>query len=467
MTTPPGAQHGAPPAPDPLAAALGRAEAALQAGRLGEASGICNDVLQHHTEHAPALAMLGQIAARQSRVEQAIRLMERAVAHQPNIAVWHGALCVLYRFAYRPADALAAGMRAIQLAPNHVESLVSLSLAYVDMDDRQAATGCLLRALGVDPTHAEAHLALAQTLLAAGDMTPGWLEYEWRNHTQAGRAQLPRMTSAPWNGMAIPAGRILLVGDQGYGDTIQFARYIPLVAERCQEVLLGCSQEMRPLLADLPGVGRYFHRWDAIPGHAAHCRLSSLPFLFGTQLDTIPGPAPYLFADPARVAHWAARLDAALPTGAKRIGLAWAGRSSHPNDRRRSVRLSRLAPLRAIPGLAFVSLQKPVPATDAAAMADVLDVAAELKDFGETAALISNLDLVITVDTAMAHLAGALGRPVWTMLAKAADWRWLLERSDTPWYPTMRLFRQASPGAWDRLIDDVAAALSAHFSPAG
>jgi hypothetical protein len=262
--------------------------------------------------------------------------------------------------------------------------------------------------------------------------------------------------------MRIPTGRLLLVGDQGYGDTIQFARYIPMAAERCQEVILGCSAEMGPLLANIPGVSQYCHRWTDVPGHAAHCRLSSLPYLFHTQLDTIPSQFPYLKVDPARVAHWRERLNATLPAGLKRIGLAWTGRPSHPNDRRRSMTLAQLAPLTSVGQAAFVSLQKPIPARSLAVMSmfpGMVNLADDLTDFGETAALVENLDLVITVDTSMAHLAGALGKPVWVLIPKAADWRWMLEREDSPWYPSVRLFRQQKPGAWDEVLERLRLAL--------
>jgi len=269
--------------------------------------------------------------------------------------------------------------------------------------------------------------------------------------------------------MRIPTGRLLLVGDQGYGDTIQFARYIPMAAERCQELIVGCSSEMGPLLANIPGVSRYCHRWTDVPGHAAHCRLSSLPYLFRTQMDTIPSKIPYLKADPVRIAHWRERLDATLPAGVKRIGLAWTGRPTHPNDRRRSIPLSQLLPLADAGPVAFVSLQKPMPARDLETIQrfpNMTDLADDLTDFGETAALMENLDLIITVDTSMGHLAGALGRPAWILIPKAADWRWLLNRDDSPWYPSVRLFRQPKPGEWNEPLSRMRSALKAELTRA-
>jgi hypothetical protein len=236
-----------------------------------------------------------------------------------------------------------------------------------------------------------------------------------------------------------------------------------VIAERCEELILGCSAEMGPLLGSIPGVTHYCHRWNDVPGHAAHCRLSSVPGLLQITLDTILARIPYLFADPLRVTAWRERLGARPSTGGCRIGLAWSGRSTHPNDRRRSLDLVRLAPLAAAGPAHFVSLQKPLPPSDLGSMSlfpDLTDISGELTDFGETAALIANLDLVITVDTAIGHLAGALGKPVWILLPTAADWRWLLERSDSPWYPTARLFRQQTPGAWEPVIAEAAAALA-------
>jgi len=444
--------------------ALARAQVATQSKRYGEAAGICSDVLAVDPEHPSALALLGIIYAHQGHVDHAIDMLERAVKRHSGVAAWHANLCSLYRIVNRIQEALAAGREAVRLAPDSADNLVNLSLVLSDLDDRERALACLLRALGLNDSHADAHLAMAQNLLAQGELDPGWIEYEWRNQTEAGRGQLPRITSAPWTGMSIPGGKILLIGDQGYGDTIQFARYIPMVAQRFDEVFLGCSAEMAPLLARIPGVSRIFHKWNEIPGHAAYCRLSSLALIFRTTLETIPHQVPYLTPDPSRVSWWENWLNATHLHDALRVGLVWCGRPTHPNDRRRSVRLARLAPLAAIEGVRFISLQKPMLQPDADALPlfpGMSDLSAELREFDDTAALIANLDLVVTVDTSVGHLSGALGKPTWIMLPKASDWRWLLGRSDSPWYPTVRLFRQAAPGDWDRVIHEVATALHA------
>jgi tetratricopeptide (TPR) repeat protein len=444
--------------------ALARAQTAAQAKRLNEASGICADVLAAIPDHPAALALQGIVAAMAGDPERGVGLLRRAIQIRPGNATWYAHLSSLCRATYRMEEALSAGQESIRLDPNNPEHLVNLSLVFVDVDDRERAMACLLRALGLKHDHADGHLAMAQNLLAMGDFDAGWLEYEWRNQTEAGKATMPAMTSAHWNGMRIPNGRLLLVGDQGYGDTIQFARYIPMAAERCAEVIVGCSAEMGPLLTNIPGVRQYCHRWTDVPGHAAHCRLSSLPYLFRTRLDTIPDGGPYLKADPARIAFWRERLAATLPAGVKRIGLAWTGRPTHPNDRRRSLPLAALASFAEVGPAAFVSLQKPMPARDLAAMQQfpgMADLSEALTDFGETAALMENLDLVVTVDTSMGHLAGALGKPAWILIPKAADWRWMLDREDSPWYPSVRLFRQQKPGAWDEPMGRLRAALRA------
>lgn len=481
--SPPGATEPVNPAPsvpgqaapranaggEPVEQALARAQTAAQAKRLHEAAGICADILETSPNQPAALALQGIIAAMAGDPEKGVVLLRQAIRLHPTNATWHAHLSSLCRSTYRLDEALAAGQESIRLDPNNAEHLVNLSLIFVDVDDRERAMACLLRALGLKHDHADGHLAMAQNLLAAGDFDAGWMEYEWRNLTEAGKATMPAMTSAAWNGMRIPNGRLLLVGDQGYGDTIQFARYIPMAAERCQELIIGCSAEMGPLLAGMPGVAQYCHRWTDVPGHAAHCRLSSLPYLFRTQLDTIPSKIPYLKADPARIAHWKQRFDSTLPTGMKRIGLAWTGRPTHPNDRRRSIPLAQLLPLADAGPAAFVSLQKPMPARDLEMIQrfpHMTNLADELTDFGETAAVMENLDLIITVDTSMGHLAGALGRPAWILIPKAADWRWMLNRDDSPWYPSVRLFRQPKPGAWNDPLSRMRTALAARLARA-
>ena len=278
--------------------ALARAQAAAQAKRLHEANGICADVLAASPDHPAALALQGIIAGMSGNPDGAVVLLRRAIELRPGNATWYAHLSSLCRATYLMDEALAAGQESIRLDPNNPEHLVNLSLIFVDVDDRDRATACLLRAIGLKHDHADGHLALAQTLLAAGDFDPGWMEYEWRNLTEAGKATMPAMTSAAWNGMRIPNGRLLLVGDQGYGDTIQFARYIPMAAERCQELIVGAARKWRrcwPIFRawrNTATAGRTCLATRCIAGCPA-CRTCS-------TLGWIPSPPGYRTSKPIR-----------------------------------------------------------------------------------------------------------------------------------------------------------------------
>jgi hypothetical protein len=262
-------------------------------------------------------------------------------------------------------------------------------------------------------------------------------------------------------------GTLLLIADQGIGDSIQFCRYIPWVCSRCPQVVVVADPLLHPLIRQTHRALELVGHWDRCPPFAAYCPLSGLPRLYGTTLGTIPSNVPYLHADPARAEAWCARLQDLLQPGTRRIGIAWAGRSTHNNDLNRSMSLLAFAPIAALDGVSLVSLQKGS-AQGAIAnyfdRAPLLNLGAEIADFADTMAIVETLDLVITVDTAVAHLAGAMGKPVWILLSYAPDWRWLLERSDSPWYPTARLFRQPSPGDWGSVARRVAEALSEPIS---
>jgi hypothetical protein len=244
---------------------------------------------------------------------------------------------------------------------------------------------------------------------------------------------------------------------------IQFSRYIAWARERCPNIAVACSAEMIPLLRQIAPGATAFARWQACPDYAAFCALSGLPRLAGTRVENVPVPIPYLHADPARVAQWAARLDGLVPKGYRRIGLIWAGRPTHNNDRNRTALLADLAPIGNVPGIALLALQKG-PKTGQAGgwygRAPLINLGAEIQDYDDTMAILANIERLVTVDTSVAHLAGAMGRPVWIMLPFAPDWRWLLRRADTPWYPSVRLFRQSTVRRWDDVLGAVATALT-------
>lgn len=300
---------------------------------------------------------------------------------------------------------------------------------------------------------------LAETLLLLGEFDRGWREYQWRyglTHT----ARLERKVQrARWDGRRISGQRLLIHDEQGYGDTFQFMRLVAWAKERSgAQVILEVNAETLSLAKRMSGFDEVVVRGTLPPAFDQHCEMMSLPMIMGLQLADLPGPMPYLRASARHLARWRQRLSA-LPRPL--VALVWAGRPTHTNDANRSASLATLAPL-AMAGITFVSIQKGPKAVDAATpppgMA-LIDLGAEIADFDDTAAILSLVDLLISVDSSPVHLAGALGRPAWVMLPFVPDWRWLTERADSPWYPSLRLFRQSAYGDWDGVAQRLAAAL--------
>ncbi len=313
------------------------------------------------------------------------------------------------------------------------------------------------QALARDANYADAHWNKAQLTLLQGDFAQGWAEHEWRWKMSAVNHAAPDFAQPLWRGDAVLAGKtILLHSEQGLGDTIQFCRYAPLIAARGARVILEVQKPLKRLLTGLPGVADIIVSGEPRPPFDFHCPLMSLPLAFGTRLETIP---PSCLPVPENVAaHLATRVE---HDNRRRIGLVWSGNANHKRDRDRSIPLRALLPLLEIDAT-FVSLQKEVRASDAVILKernDILDLSEGLGDFSDTAALISKLDLVITVDTSVAHLAGAMAKPVWLLLSDVPDWRWLLDRDDSPWYPTARLFRQDAACDWNAVVARVRDAL--------
>ena len=431
------------------------------AGKLAEAETACRAVIEAAPDMPEAVAMQGFILGRLNRFEEARAHLEAAIAVRGDVPHWHLELAQSYRRALRLDDALDWAREATRLDPNDPRFHLGLARVLVDRGDNHAAREALLAALMVAPDDVEAHLALAHLLLAEGEYRAGWEEYEWRFRAPRFQTAMPRFTVPVWNGMRLPGRRILVAADQGFGDAFQFCRYLSRVAERCGGVVVLCRAAQVALFSRVPGVEACVVSINDVGPHAAWCWMGSLPRLFGTTLETIPDGRAYLSPAPGRKAAWRDRLARLLPPGGPRVGLVWAGNPENSLDWRRSVPLPLLTPLASIEGLRLVSLQVPPPETDRAAMTEMrlADVSAELSDFQETASVIANLDLVVSVDSAVAHLAAAMGVPAWVLVYQPADWRWLLGREDSPWYPSVRLFRQDMPGDWTgpvaRLIDEL------------
>jgi Flp pilus assembly protein TadD len=432
------------------------------AGRADVAQRLLDHILRASPLQGDALHLAGILAFRQGDTAKSLDLMERSLRHGIDTPLYLRNICEVYRAMGRLDDALDTARQATALAPADPLCLHNQAIIHYHRLELDAALDCAGRALRIDPNLAGAHFVRAEALLLRGEWAEGWEEYEWRFRI-AGAARLMPPTGRPhWDGGAFSGATLLLIADQGVGDVVQFARYIPWAAERCSDIAIACSAKVWPLLRQIAPGARLFARWQEVPAYAAFCALSGLPRLAGTRVDTVPAAVPYLRADPARVAQWANRLDGLVPHGFRRVGITWAGRPTHNNDRNRSALLADFLPLANVHGIALLALQKGPRAEQAGGYfgrAPLINIGAEIGNYDDTMAVLDNLDLLVTVDTSVAHLAGAMGRPVWIMLPRVPDWRWLLDRTDTPWYPKMRLFRQRVFRHWD----DVALAIAAEL----
>ncbi|MBT6094202.1 MAG: glycosyltransferase [Rhodospirillaceae bacterium] len=349
---------------------------------------------------------------------------------------------------WRFDDAEAELRAALAAEPENFEAKAYLARTLDALGKSDDAIALYRKALDVQPDNAATHLLLAQALLTAGHYAEGWDEYEWRYKGESGQP-FPNIDAPLWDGEPLDGRTLLVVGEQGFGDVLQFVRLLALVKALGGggKLSLACSAPLARLLDGVPGVDHLFQDWRRAGAFDCFCPLSSLPRVLGLTADTIPADVPYITADPRQVRRWEKRLG---QTDAKRIGLCWAGRPTHPNDRYRSLPFDLLN--RALPrGPTYVSLQKGERATDVAG-SRVKDLSPRLHDFADTAAVLENLDLVITVDTSIAHLAGAMGKPVWVLVPYVPDWRWGRDEETTPWYPTAHLFRQIAPKDWQSVV---------------
>jgi tetratricopeptide (TPR) repeat protein len=410
-------------------------------------------------DHLETLTNRGVLLHDLARYDEALASHDRAISVQPNHAAALDNRGVTLRKLGRFGEALASHDSALAARPDYAEAFVNRGVTLYDLKRFDEASGSYDRAIALRPEYADAHFLKGLSSLVTGDLARGWIEYEWRRKA-AVAGITPRDFPQPlWLGDGDIAGKtILLHSEQGFGDSIQFCRYAPLVAAGGARVIVEVEAPLRELMiSGLAGTAEIVAKGSPLPDFDLHCPLPSLPLAFKTGLDTIPSGVPYLRAPKQAMAHWAASLGA---KHGPRIGLAWAGNAKHVRDGERSMRLRDLLPLLDIDA-SFVSLQKEVRAGDAETLANsgMLRFGERLCDFSDTAGLISQLDLVISVDTGVAHLAGALRKPVWILLTHAPDWRWLLDREDSPWYPSARLFRQSDAREWGSVIARVGDAL--------
>jgi tetratricopeptide (TPR) repeat protein len=482
--------------PDYVDALCNRGNALVELQRFDEALASYDKALTISPKDAPALNNRANVLWALQRRDEAMRDYDRALALAPDdLSLLKDRGCALADLR-RDEEALACFDHALELKPDDPYFLFKRGGALAELKRHEEALDCFDRAFAVDPgdidalgnrgnalsalqRHAEAIASYDQalainpesptthwnrgcTLLRIGEYEQGWKEYEWRFKLKTSAVPLPDLVQPRWFGKEPINGKtILLYWEQGFGDVIQFVRYVPLVAALGAKVVLQVPPPLKKLLACLEGVETIVAPDEAPPAFDLHSPLNSLPLAFNTRLDTIPAKTPYLLASPESVEAWRARLpQSSLP----RVAIGWAGNPSFAGDRSRSPGLPPLLPLLSVPGVQFVSLQKELRAGDLELLRQyphAIHLGDQLNDFSDTAAIMSLVDLVICSDTSPVHLAGALGRPVWILLEHSPDWRWMFERTDNPWYPTARLFRQPSEGDWASVVVKAAAALQA------
>ncbi len=479
--------------------------------QLLEAERTCRQILEQHPAQVETLHLLGVILCRSGQTEAAIAQFQQVLQQQPDFADAWCNLGSALREQGQVEEAIVHYRRAIALNPNHADAHYNLGIALQDQDDleealthcQQAAVlkpdfvdayyslGFVLRRLGrleeaiasyrraiqLAPNYPEAHKNLGHALLLKGDLATGFAEYEWRWQQ---KNWCPRPFSQPvWDGSSLSGKTILLHAEQGIGDTLQFIRYVPLVKRYGGKVIVECQPSLLRLLKTVADIDDLIPQGSPLPPFDVHAPLLSLPHILGTTLDTIPASVPYLHPplSPSPLTPCFKSNNQPLTTDLHpilpslippsphlpsplKIGLVWAGNPAHKNDRHRSCKLELFQPLLDLPGICFYSLQKGEAAADLRRFQfPIHDLSTGLDDFADTAMAIAQLDLIISVDTAVAHLAGALGKPVWLLLSHSPDWRWMLNRQDSPWYPTLRLFRQKHPGDWQSVFEQLREAL--------
>jgi tetratricopeptide (TPR) repeat protein len=447
--------------PDESRAYHGLASSLIKAERTQELFAFLNEAMRDGGSRAEAHHALGLGRAALGEWDEAVRSHRRALELRPDFAEASCDLGIVLGEMGRLDEAVACYRRALELNPNVPEFLKNLGNALNRQARPEEARSCYEQALERNPSYAECRASLALTLLQLGDYQRGWVEFESRPET----AEIAQQIARPhWNGGPLDGRTILLVAEQGLGDTLQFIRFAPLVKERGGTVTVVCQKPLLPLLETCPGIDRLVAQGGVLPDFEVYAPLMSLPRILGTTLENLPASVPYLHARPELVESWRRELR---PLGRFLVGVAWQGSPGYALDRDRSFPLAQLEPLALLPGVALISLQKGPgseqihEASERFPIVDLSDrIDRETGPFLDTAAIMKSLDLVIGCDSAIVHLAGALGAPVWVAHTFARDWRWMLGREDSPWYPTARLFSQTRPGDWEGVFSQMAEALS-------
>jgi tetratricopeptide (TPR) repeat protein len=437
-----------PDSPD-VYGSLGRLQCKQGAAR--EAVESCRRALALAPHRHEIHNLLGHALTNAGDYCAAVEVYRRALALPPVSAYTVYGLGYLFERQGDLASAAESYRLVLRLDPRLVDAHLHLGITQLLQGEVGKAAACFERARELAPENTEARTFLGYLHLLQGNFSLGWSEHEYRWSTPHFLRERRKLSQPLWKGEPLEGSRILLHAEQGLGDTLQFVRYAPLVAARGGNVVLEVQTRLHRLLRHAPGAAAVIRRGEALPEVDWQCPLMSLPWAFNTELNSIPAPIPYVHPDPARVAAWGQRLAG----NSLRIGLAWGGSPNFPHERWRSIPLEQLAPLTNLAGTTFYSLQMGPQASQVKQLGSrvqIIDLQDEQEDLADTAAIVANLGLVISIDTSVAHLAGAMSKPVWILLQKSPDWRWLLDREDSPWYPTARLFRQSTLGNWQDVV---------------
>ncbi len=426
-------------------------------GELDESFEILSQVLDRFPDDPEAYYSLGAALKAKGRFEEAVECYQKAIQFNPHLPEAYYNLGNVFKEKGQIKEAKEQFRKALELKPNFAETYNNFGMIYKEAGELSVALLMFRKAWEVKPGFAEAKWNMGLTCLLAGNFIEGWEGYEWRWEKPDYKKCKRSFLNPVWNGEDIAGKRILLHAEQGFGDTLQFIRYVPLVAARGARIGVECPRDLLNLLGGMDGINHLVARGDPLPEFDLHCPLMTLPKVFGTTLDSIPSKNPYLKVDPDLKRIWEERIHS--KSMKFKVGLVWSGNPEHLNDRNRSCGLKILSPLSQIENVQLFSVQKGPGSEEIknpGRKFNLIDFTDRIRDFSDTAALIENLDLVISVDTAVAHLAGALGKRIWTLLPFSPDWRWLLGRDNSPWYPTMRLYRQQESGDWLEVIQKVA-----------
>lgn len=425
-------------------------------GRLDEGVAACRQAIKLQPDYAEAHNNLGITLDKLGRHGQAVEAFRKAAKLKDNYADAYSNMGSSLALMGRMEEAVAANRRALELRPDYANASFNLGFALGNMGRYEEARAACRRASELDPSHTLADFTRALYHMIEGDFEQGLPLYEVRWATPEFTSPRRGFPQPMWDGGAWDGRTLLIHAEQGFGDAVQFVRYASLAADCGGPVIVECPEALMGVFSTVKGISKLILQGGPLPHFDLHIPMMSLPLAFGTRLETIPQNVPYVSADAARCQfwrEWLAESDAVL-----KVGLVWAGRPTHTGDRMRSMHLRQFLPIFRVQDVDFVSLQFDRGLEQISQLPGkqrILDPSAHIADFADTAALVSQLDLVIAVDTAVAHLAGALGRPVWVLLPFSPDWRWMLGREDSPWYPSMRLFRQQRALEWDPVIAQV------------